>query len=96
MQCGGQFFVAMSAEDDEVPHPPLLAPPSVPPFSSRLSLDPSQENELKIRESFQLLTQGVEMVHYEVARTGMKSCSKIKKILWLVEFLFLSSFFTLE
>lgn len=49
-----------------------------------MSFEEDEENELKIRESFQLLTQGVEMVHYEIERNGMKRCQKLKKVLWLV------------
>jgi len=41
-----------------------------------------EEKNQKIREAFQILTQGVEMVHYEAVRKkGEKT--KIKKIMWM-------------
>lgn len=39
----------------------------------------SQNRDLKVREAFQILTQGVEMIHYEVAKRNTKG----KKIVWL-------------
>jgi hypothetical protein len=47
-------------------------------------IDEEEEHDAKIRESFQLLTQGVEMVHYQVARPGVPKSCKSKKIVWLV------------
>lgn len=47
-------------------------------------IDEEEERDAKIRESFQLLTQGVEMVHFQVARRGVSKSCKSKKIVWLV------------
>ena len=47
-------------------------------------IDEEEEHKTHIRESFQLLTQGVEMIHYQAARRGVQKSSKSKKILWLV------------
>lgn len=41
-----------------------------------------QGREVKVREAFQILTQGVEMVHYDV-RAG-RGPTKNKKIVWMV------------
>jgi hypothetical protein len=41
-----------------------------------------QARELKVREAFQILTQGVEMVHYDAS--ARRGASKLKKIVWLV------------
>lgn len=61
-----------------------------------MSFEEDEENELKIRESFQLLTQGVEMVHYEIENKTIKKYSKLKKILWLVSlFVYLMCFYIL-
>ncbi|CAE7489396.1 unnamed protein product [Symbiodinium microadriaticum] len=46
-------------------------------------VDEEEEYDVKIRESFQLLTQGVEMIQYEVARAGVSKTSRSKKVLWL-------------
>lgn len=35
-----------------------------------------------MREAFQILTQGVEMVHYDAS--ARRGASKLKKIVWLV------------
>jgi hypothetical protein len=39
---------------------------------------------LKVREAFQILTQGVEMVHYDLSAKG--GAKKSKKIVWMVSY----------
>ena len=40
---------------------------------------------MKVREAFQILTQGVEMMHYDVH--NKRGPSKSKKIVWMVPYI---------
>ena len=45
--------------------------------------DESVDKEMMVREAFHILTQGVEMTHYEANNGFRRSCSVSMKVLWL-------------